>query len=302
MRALAEFAMRGWFQAAVLAAGTGMVGASMPFLFPLVWVAGAAVALPTLRNGIYAGLKVLAVAAAITALTGQLVAGNPLMALLLAAGAWGPALLLAAVLRSTVSLPVTLLIAGLLGTVPVFGAYLALGDPVVWLQEVLQPFAAELTESGAMTAAAADQMIAVLARSLTGGVALMVALWAIASILIARYWQAALYNPGGFKSEFLSLRMGRIATLGIALLTAGGMFSGLTLIEDISRPLAVVFAFQAAAVAHQAVDLERMHKGFLTAMYVAVALLTTPLLHLMVIFGMVDNWLDVRARLSATRA
>ncbi|MGB1110687.1 MAG: hypothetical protein ACPG4N_10040, partial [Gammaproteobacteria bacterium] len=85
---MAEFAMRGWFQAAVLAAGTGMVGASMPFLFPLMWVSGAAVALTALRNGVYPGLKVLAVAAALTALVGQLVSGGPALVAVLALGTW----------------------------------------------------------------------------------------------------------------------------------------------------------------------------------------------------------------------
>ncbi|MGB1110806.1 MAG: hypothetical protein ACPG4N_10650, partial [Gammaproteobacteria bacterium] len=217
-------------------------------------------------------------------------------------GTWLPALVLAYMLRVTVSLPATLMAAGLLGALPILAAYVVLGDPAAWWRENLAVFATELGNTGAVDPKAVDQMLEVLAANLTGGIGLMLALWSMASLLVARYWQALLFNPGGFKAEFLALRLGRIATLGIAAVTAAGLLTGLMLIIDLSRPLAVVFAFQAAAVAHTAVELKRMHRGLLMALYVGVALLTTPLLHLMVLFGMVDNWLDVRGRLSASRA
>ena len=194
MRGLAEFIMRGRWQAlgvAVLGSGSLLFG----------WVSAAAIALVTLRNGSAAGgwltLWAILPAIIIAAISGD--TGSVLLLL----GTFS----LAVILRESVSLSLAVMASvplALLG-----GAALTLFNGV-FLQELvatfnqaLAQFEQELVQGEAaervFNAVSVPQVAALLA---TGN-----AVIALLSLLLGRYWQASLYNPGGFGEEFRALRL-----------------------------------------------------------------------------------------------
>ena len=191
MKSLAEFVMRGRFQALLVT----VVGAGS-LLF--CWISAAVLALVTLRKGPGAGGWLL--------LWAVLPAGT----LLYVYGDSGPLALLvgtmalALVLRASVSLPLAIL-----ASVPVGAltgvALLTLGGQYLeqiatYFGDFLATLEQQLSEGGEQVQLARPGTVQI-AGMLGAGTAMT----AVLCLLLARYWQSALYNPGGFGEEFRAL-------------------------------------------------------------------------------------------------
>jgi hypothetical protein len=194
MRGLAEFIMRGRWQAlgvAVLGSGSLLFG----------WVSAAAIALVTLRNGSASGgwltLWALLPAMIIAAISGD--TGSVLLLL----GTFS----LAVILRESVSLSLAVMASvplALLG-----GAALTLFNGV-FLQELVETFnqaLAQLEQELAQGETAEMVFNAVSVPQVAALLATGNAVIALLSLILGRYWQASLYNPGGFGEEFRALRL-----------------------------------------------------------------------------------------------
>ena len=194
MRGLAEFIMRGRWQAlgvAVLGSGSLLFG----------WVSAAAIALVTLRNGSASGgwltLWALLPAMVIAAISGD--TGSVLLLL----GTFS----LAVILRESVSLSLAVMASvplALLG-----GAALTLFNGV-FLQELVETFnqaLAQLEQELAQGETAEMVFNAVSVPQVAALLATGNAVIALLSLILGRYWQASLYNPGGFGEEFRALRL-----------------------------------------------------------------------------------------------
>ena len=194
MRGLAEFIMRGRWQAlgvAVLGSGSLLFG----------WVSAAAIALVTLRNGSASGgwltLWAILPAIMIAAISGD--TGSVLLLL----GTFS----LAVILRESVSLSLAVMASvplALLG-----GAALTLFNGV-FLQELVATFnqaLAQLEQELAQGEAAEMVFNAVSVPQVAALLATGNAVIALLSLILGRYWQASLYNPGGFGEEFRALRL-----------------------------------------------------------------------------------------------
>ena len=204
MKGLAEFVMRGRLQALlVTVAGAGSL------LF--CWISAAALALVTLRKGAGSGAWLF--------MWALLPAGT----LLYAFGDSGPLALLvgtmalALVLRATVNLPLAVLagvgvgVATGLVMLAFSGEYL--DQMVTYFGEFLSSLEQQLSKGGQpveLPRPGATQI----AGMLGAGTAMM----SVLCLLLARYWQAALYNPGGFGAEFRALYYP--ATVSSALVVA----------------------------------------------------------------------------------
>ena len=203
MRGLAEFIMRGRWQAlgvAVLGSGSLLFG----------WISAAAIALVTLRRGTAAGgwlvLWALLPAMVITAMTGD--TGT----VMLLAGSFG----LAVVLRETVNLSLTVMASVPLAVLSGV-ALIVLNGP--FLEELITTFNQALAQLEQDLQQDGSQQLAFNALSIPQVAALLAtgnAVIAVLSLMLGRYWQALLYNPGGFGSEFRALKMPQSAVLAMA--------------------------------------------------------------------------------------
>jgi hypothetical protein len=280
MKGLAAFVMRGRFQALLVTlAGAGSL------LF--CWISAAVVALVLLRKGVGAGLGLLAWALL------------PSGALLYAYGDSGPlsllvgTTLLAVVLRSSVSLPLALLACVPVGVLT--GLVLtAFGG--AYLDQVVQAFGqfmasmeAQLSQGGEAVVLARPDAVQV-AGMLGAGTAASSAL----CLLLARYWQAALYNPGGFGHEFKALYYPPAVALGLAICAIG-----LASVGAAYRTWAVIavvpLALAGVALVHARAAWRGQGKGWLAGFYVAW-LLFDPVKLLVVFAAIADSWFKFRQR------
>lgn len=281
MRALAEFVMRGRGQAILVA----VVAIVVPFFS---WVGAATVGLVALRRGAKEGLLVLgwSVLAALVVLLWRGDVGP--MAVLLGTAAT------CLVLRWTVSWPYALITAvavGVLGGVlmhTVGGAY------VKQLLALLNQLFDQLREQ--MPAQQAQELGKLSALQLSGFLGFRATCAAVVATLLARWWQAMLYNPGGFRTEFHRLRLPLPVAVGLlacaALLVAAGSVYRIWALS-----FATPFVVAGFALVHGLVGLKGWGRGPLVALYVAWLLLWELVTIGLFVAALIDSGVDFRGRL-----
>jgi len=282
MRGLATFVMGGRWQAVAVAAGAGLV--------PLLgWVGAAVLALVTLRRGVADGLGVAVPALAGLGALYWLLMGTPAPAFQLGIELWAPVLLLAFWLRRTVSLSATLQILGVLGGLAVLSLHLMHGDLHAYWREVMDGILGGMPEGDPTWQMFDESML----PRMTGfwAVGLMGA--ALLALLLGRWWQALLYNPGGFQAEFHGLDLGREAGILALMLVAASMFTGVGLVADLALAASALFAVQAMAVAHAFVKARGMSVAWLVTAY----LLMPIVFQLVALIGIADALFKWRRKL-----
>lgn len=297
MRALAGLIMSHPLAAALVAASCGLLALLVP---PLLLPSGAAVALVTLRRGPQQGGLVLVLAALGGAgLTWVTPVGAPQLMLALILLLWLPLLGLSVLLRRTVSLALTLQVAALAGLVAVLAFYVVLGDPAAWWQNLMHAMLARLDSAGMFADPEVRQR---LGRFLTawaplapGQLVSSTLLLVLLALLLGRWWQALLYNPGGFGKEFRGLRLGRPLSGLMAVLLVLAVLPTKPILINLCLALAVVYLLQGLALAHGLAAQAGLGKGWLMLFYAALVLLE--LWPILLILAVVDSWIDFRSRL-----
>lgn len=283
MKALAQFAMGGRLRALALA-----VASSGSLLF--CWIGASLIALTTLRLGPRDGTWLLMWAALPALVMAQVVGEVTPLALLL--GTY----VLAIVLRLSVSLALAVMVSGVVGVLTGLGL-LAFADTM--LQQLVEVFA-EFLASLQQAAKQAEGDAAVLAlkppgaAQLAGVLGAGNAVLAVLCLCLARYWQAALYNPGGFGSEFRALRLPASASTALAMLALALAWSGVTL-RSWAAILLVPLTVQGFAVLHARARLAGRGRGWLGAVYVFWVIFDAAKL-IMVALAIIDSWVDLRGR------
>ncbi|VAX14268.1 hypothetical protein MNBD_GAMMA24-826 [hydrothermal vent metagenome] len=308
MKGLAAYVMRGRLQALLIASGLLPLALMlMPLSWPLSFFSAAVVGLVTLVQGVREGLLVLLGGCLVVSLLGLLIPGNVFVVIGFALLAWLPVWFLALVLRQTVSLNLSLLLGALLGIIAVGSFFLFTGDPATWWYQHFIHNVLPVLEKAGMVFNDRTKLEAELLKAshlMTGSLAAFMLLGAVAGLFIARRWQASLYNPGGFQSEFYQLRFGvtpalvALALLAAALLGPGLLGRGLwaDLLVNILSPVVVVFLFQGLAIGHVLIKARGRNSAWLVGMYMLLlfGLPYSPVL--LALLGMFDNWLDLRTK------
>ena len=284
MRALAEFIMRGRTQAILVVAG----GALLPMLF---WLSAAAGSLVLLRRGLSDALGIL-VWALLPAI-GWWWFGEP-RTLLVVVGA----LALALVLRTSVSWVKVLLASVLVGVV--FGLVLGslFAEPIQAVAAELHKLMPQFMGSGweQLSADEQAQVLGLVVPVLTGLMASLLQIVTLLCLVLGRYWQASLYNPGGFGEEFRALRL----PLWMAALLVAGMLLGPSLGLPMLAPLcSVPLVFAGVALVHGLVAAKRLARFWLVGLYVTLVLFMQLVYPLLMVLAIVDSLFDFRGR--ATR-
>jgi uncharacterized protein YybS (DUF2232 family) len=280
MRALAQFAMRGPLQAS----GVAAITTAVPLLF---WIGAAVVGLVTLRLGLSQGLTV-GLWALLPAIGWSWLGNDPTaLAVLLQVVA------MVAVLKATASWEKTLLT----GSVAALGVGIML--PVLY-PEVLS----QLVETGVafyqqynpdVVGELGDRFEPLVRQVMNASMAGTYLMMAIVICLLARSWQAKLFNPGAFQREFHSFRLSPWVAVGCAV----AMFAGPLLAMNsllLSWVASMPFAVAGLALVHGVVGARKMSVQWLVAFYVALALLSPSLMLLLMVLAFIDSWLDIRRR------
>ena len=280
MKALASFVMRGRFQALVVTvAGAGSL------LF--CWISAAVLALVTLRKGVGQGAWLLAWAVL------------PAGALFYAYGDSGPLTLLlgttvlAVVLRQSVNLPLAVLACAPVGIVTGLGIAafggVYLDQLVTVFSEFLATMEQQLSQGGSQVVLARPD-----AAQIAGMLGAGTAVSSVLCLLLARYWQAALYNPGGFGQEFRALYYPPAIAAGlllgaVALTGMGPQYRTWAMI------CVVPLALAGFALVHARVKWRGQGKGWLVGFYLAWLLLD-PVKLVLGFAAVADSWFNFRRR------
>ncbi|MDT4331766.1 hypothetical protein ACQE3E_12485 [Methylomonas sp. MED-D] len=302
MRFLATFIMKGRMSAMTVASTAALL--SLPFP-PASIVSSASVALVTLRRGASEGLYVLICACLAAGLLSLVLLGGYQFALLYGLVLWLPVWLIAIVLREGRLLSVAVETAVGLGILAVIAVYLFLSEPAgLWrgvLELLIQPMLAAKPDIPAVNVKeAADKF----AHYMTGVIAAGSIYGLLLGLFLARWWQALLYNPGGFRSEFIALAGHRpLAFATLALLGFASVTSGLA--SELSwNVLLVLFALYTTigtALLHAVFAAGNWARFMVPLLY--ITLVAVPhVMALIALCGVVDPWLDLRNKFKSNGA
>lgn len=293
MRSLSAFVMQGRAQA--LAAICGLALASL-LLPPLSLLSSALLALVALRKEVRESATVFLLALLALGLGGALLVGNALQAIAYGVLLWLPVWPVAIVLRQTRRLEWALESAAALGLLAVVAVYLLVDDPAALWRGRMQDFVRPMLDNGPadFDAAALERAMAFFSHYLTGAMAGGSALSVMLGLLIARWQQAVLFNPGGFRAEFVALRLHGAALYAALACFAVGMGMDGVLAEiawNLDGVFLVLFTVGGFAVVHAMLG----GKGFwIAGVYVGLFIMPQLLLPPIALLGASDIWLDWR--------
>lgn len=281
MRILAEFIMRGRMQAIIVM----VLAMALPMMF---WLGAAAASLVLLRRGLNDAFSVIVWALLPAVVWAFYDDPRPILALL-------GALAIAHILRITGSWAKALLASLLLG---VFFAWMlgaAFAQPLAALAEELNTMAPKMLAGLYEQLSAEDklQLQGLIIPVLTGLMASVLQLLCILSVVLARYWQAALYNPGGFGQEFRALRLPAVIMFPLVF---GMLFApSLGIQAAVLTPLcSVPLMFAGLAVVHGLVAKYRSGNFWLIGLYIGIVLFTQLIYPLLLVLAIVDSVFDFR--------
>lgn len=277
MRGLAEYVMRGRREALLVA----VISTAIPMFF---WVGAAAVGLVTLRRGLRDGLVVMMWALLPSLALVWLGEIMPAAALL-------GVVMVASVLRITTSWPWALCAAALLGLLLSAGLHTVGGGYLAQVEKIFATLFASVAEQAKTPSA--NVLVAPSASDIAGMFGLMHAVTLAVCLLIARWWQAMLYNPGGLRAEFHALRLERGQTLGLLAAAALLYQLGPGFRLWAWTPL-VPLLFAGIGLVHALVA---RRGGGLLGLFYAALLVLGPVKQLVVALAVVDGLLDLRKRL-----
>ena len=272
MRGLAEFVMKGRKQAIMAVLLLGLIPL-LNLLSPVL------VGLVVLRKGFQEAVQVLVWA--ILPIGGWALAGDP-VPLIMLLGITG----LAGLLRSSESWEFTLLAAIAVGVC--VEIYLRLQPAVldlIFLQ--MQPYFEANAIQGEQLDALRDVM-----TSFMGAVYMFLS---IILLMLARWMQAALFNPGGFQKEFHGLRVEQRVAL---ILVSCMMLANFEILIPQTWMLYLVLPlmFPGIALIHAVVAEKKLSSLWLAVLY---ALIVLPLIaNMVVLLALLDSWYDFRTRLT----
>ncbi|WP_281646360.1 hypothetical protein [Parendozoicomonas sp. Alg238-R29] len=281
MRALSEFIMRGRLQAAFVA----VLASATPMMF---WLSAAAVALVTLRRGFSDGLQV-ALWAILPAIAWTW-AGQPLGLLCIVI-----TMVLAMCLRRTMSWSSTLLGVLPTGLVAAWCVVTYYGPQMNVVVSAFHKFyGSDFSTAFAHGAKLTDtEFRTLIEASFLKSVSLTACISSVLSLVLGRFWQSRLYNPGGLREELLELRFSPTASFIMLLMLTVVSFSP-GLVAAAMQPVTIVPLLVAGAVLVHAL---LWKQGMGQSWFVLFYILLLAVYPVVVLLACLDSLLNIRARL-----
>lgn len=276
MRALAEFIMRGRPQAAAVA----ILGNWVPLLTP------ATVGLISLRAGANNGLLIL--------LWGLLPALLPI-----GASQVGPAIAAAIISSGLLAFAVALLLRRGARWSHCLMASVGLATLMALLQTVLVPDSLRAVLEGLralMVELAGSEGVTpdVGLPFVVGLIAYFIGFHAVLGLMLGRWWQALVFNPGGFGAEFQALKLHPVQAVTCMAATVYCLLQGVDYALWAGL-FALPLMFQGIAIVHRLAAIRGWGVQWLVLFYAALVLMD-PVSQLLAVFAFLDTWLNFRER------
>lgn len=284
MRALAEFIMAGRLKAALVA----LLGNFLPLVSP------AAVALVVLRQGFTEGCLVLlwallplAVLVSTGNMNGAMVWASIFSVLVVLIGA--------SVLTQTRAWTSALKVMLGVSVVSGLAMKLLLVAEVSALRETLNDMLRQLQQQNSALVFEPSALF------IAGLLAWVIALTAVAALLLARWWQSLLYNPGGFRTEFHALRFDKLSASVLFVALMGCYLLGQEYVTW-GNLLGLPLLLSGIALVHHSIAFAQLGTPWLVVFYMGLVFLLGPLSSVLIGLGFLDSVMDFRSRLAARRS
>lgn len=129
----------------------------------------------------------------------------------------------------------------------------------------------------------------------TGILACLIGVSALFGLIVGRWWQAILYNPGGFRAEFHAVRLSTPVAITSSLALVYSVMQGhdyMYWAGLFGMPLFIA----GLGLAHYAINKSDMGVGTVVVMYVAI-IVFLPLTIILMLAGLTDTWLNYRQKI-----
>lgn len=272
MQAIAEFAMR----SRTHAIGTSLIAGVLPLLG---WLSLVIVALVCLRQGVMAGSIILLWTMLPFSVQTYMVGDPTLLSLI-------GIFFVAGLLRATISWEIALLF-----TV-VYSVFAALIFEWLLLEKFMSIYSIYLDRLQLPEALTATE----LERVVSNSVMILVAYGVIAMLLLARWCQSALYNPGGFRKEFHHIRLSPAAG-GILLVALIVCYSLEELFGRWLPVLTVPLVIVALGLVHWLIAARQLSRRWVVGFYMTVLLFGQFAYPFLISLGLIDSAVNLRNRL-----
>jgi hypothetical protein len=294
---LARFILKGPNQAALVAATMAMLGA---LLAPALWISAAAIALITLVKDYRQGMKVMVYATMGSALFSWLILSSPAVIVYFVLMAWLPAWLAATVLKQTMSLAASLQVITVLSLLAVIVLYVAFPGFGEFWREPLDSLVQQLAEQyqGQISLEELQQAEELAIKLIPGLIASSILFGTMISLFLARWWQAAILNPGGFGKEFQALNLGRVSAMIAMGIVAASVAMGTELIYAMLLLVLALYLTQGMSVVHAVFARKQLNAVWLYMLYIAM-IFVPHIVAALLLVGITDAWIDYRRRLVA---
>lgn len=292
MRKLGEFLLTNDRNAAFAACGCSLLAL---FNLPGGLLAAVIVGLVTLCRGYKSGLFVLAWVA-LPAFSMLILHRVGLFDVILAKCVlvW----LLACLLRVKDSWRLVLEIVVVIGLLAVAGAHFFIPDlKMIWVQYLTQ----SIKEVSSITnihlnPQQTQLVISKIAPVATGLMATFVLLTLLFQLMLARAWQAKLFNPGALRKEFVEIRLDNQAIFLLVLVLCGIYFK-IAFIIDFLPLVLLLFTISGLSLLHKLTEQNKNLVMLLAGVYIGLIFVPLLSIGLLVIAGSIDSWYDFRGRM-----
>ncbi len=294
MRGLAQIVMKGRMQAIMSVSVLAMLSL---LLAPLSLLSGSAAGLVTLRQGPQEGMLVIVASSVASGILSYLLFADLLPAMVFILVLWLPVWLLANLLRYSRSLGLVLQATLGISLLVVGYFYLFIGNVSGFWEGVIREPLQMFIDSGQLEASGQDfdQILAALSGWMTAIMATGFLLQMVVVMFIARWWQALLYNPGGFGEEFRRMTYHQ----GMTFIAAPALLWVLLgdppeWIVAVAMLMVVTYFLLGLAVTHALLKRINANVVWITGIYVLLLIAMPYVMTALAMTGFTDSWMNFR--------
>ncbi len=295
MKVFATWLMGSFPRALSVTMGFAVLGFILP---PLTLLSNAIPALVTLRMGEKQGLLMAVILTVSLLVFFSLVGIAPKVAVIYVLSQWFLPVVLAIWLKRNNDWQQVLQLLLIIAAATLILLHATFGDLSGYWQGILNTLFRPALERAQIPAEEIELLLPAVASYMTGAMVAGIVFSSIIVLLLARYIQAVVYNPGGFEDEFLQLRAGQWPALAVLAGMLFTMVSALPLARELILIVMTLYFFQGVAIIHALAKMKKWHPVWIVTIYAGLLLMTIPVSLMLAGLGLIDTFLDLRKRLS----
>lgn len=293
MKPFGEFIMRSRRNAGLLA----LAFALLPLLN---WLSVIIMALVTLRRGAKEGLLILC-CVLLPSVVWFFMTKNDTILLNIIVGAivvW----ILAIVLHNTHRWSLVLLTGALVGALVIIALHSSINDINAWWTQKMTAYMQAAGQEMKIDMSAQEATIAHMSKIATGLQAGAIFLVDIVWLIVARYWQSLMYNPGKLQPELHNIRLPKWSTVLLVLVGGVAYISKLPMLIDMLPLLFVAYALAGLSVIHYVVAVRKANWFWLVLLYASLVFALPYMIAALVVVAICDSWFNLRRLYTAKKA